>query len=67
MTDAPICRKCSALMIASHAIAQTFVAGTPDFLGDTHASTFSAGGPGKLVPCWKCSECGRSITKGDDQ
>lgn len=67
MTDAPICRKCGTPMIESHAIAQTFVAGTPDFPGDAHASTFSAGGPGKLIPCWKCPECGRSITREQDQ
>lgn len=67
MADAPICRKCDLPMTAGRALAQTFVAGMPDFPGDTHASTFSAGGPGKMIDCWKCPKCGRSITKEQDQ
>ncbi len=67
MTDAPICRKCGTLMIHGQAVAQTFVPGSPDFPGDTHAATFSAGGPGRMIDCWKCPECGRSITKGGCQ
>ena len=55
------CLKCDEVMGLSKAISQTFTAGTPDFPGDTHASTFSAGGPGKLVDCWKCPKCGRSV------
>jgi hypothetical protein len=62
MTDTPKCRKCGVAMERSKAIAQTYVAGTPDFPGDQHAVTFSAGGPGVMVDCWKCPECGRSVT-----
>ena len=40
-----ICRKCETEMVLGIATAQTYVGGTPDFPGDTHASTFSAGGP----------------------
>lgn len=64
---APICRRCNVEMRLGTALAQTFTAGMPDFPGDTHAVTFSAGGPGKVVPCWKCPECGRSITMGDGE
>lgn len=42
------------------ALAQTIVGGMPDFDGDTHSSTFSVGGPGKLVECLKCEKCGWS-------
>ena len=59
------CRKCGGTMRPSKALAQTFTAGTPDFPGDTHASTFSAGGPGELIDCMKCEACGWSVTKGD--
>ena len=58
----PVCAKCSLPMIRGKALEQTYVGGTPDFPGDTHASTFSAGGPGRLIDCWKCPECGWSIT-----
>lgn len=57
------CRKCDVEMRPGHALAQTFVGGMPDFPGDTHATTFSAGGPGTMIDCWKCPECGRSVTK----
>jgi hypothetical protein len=46
------------------ATAQTYVGGAPDFPSDTHASTFSAGGTGKVVKVWKCPTCGHSMTKG---
>jgi hypothetical protein len=55
-----ICRKCKTEMVPGIATAQTYVGGMPDFPGDTHASTFSAGGPGKVIDCWKCPNCGHS-------
>ena len=61
----PDCQKCNTPMVAGKALAQTFVGGMPDFPGDTHASTFSAGGPGELIDCLKCPNCGRSITIGE--
>lgn len=57
-----ICRLCKITMRPGKALAQTFVGGMPDFEGDTHSSTFSAGGPGKLVDCIKCPQCGKSVT-----
>lgn len=64
---APTCRKCNVAMKPSHAIAPTVSAGMPDFPGDDHAVTFSAGGPGKMVPCWKCPTCGRSLGMGESE
>ena len=61
----PTCRKCGGTMRSSKALAQTLTAGTPDFPDDTHASTFSAGGPGELINCMKCEACGWSVTKGE--
>jgi hypothetical protein len=58
-----ICRKCKTEMVLGIATAQTYVGGTPDFPGDTHASTFSAGGTGKVIPCHKCPSCGHSVTQ----
>ena len=43
------------------AIEQTYT-GTPDFPGDTQCITMSPGGPGKIVDCLKCDQCGWSVT-----
>lgn len=60
------CRRCQAQMQAGIALAQTYTAGTPDFPGDTHATTFSAGGPGEIIEVMKCTACGWSVVaKGD--
>lgn len=56
------CRKCGGDMVEGMALEQTFTAGTPDFPGDKEAVTFSAGGPGKMVPCHKCILCGWSVS-----
>ena len=56
------CRKCGGEMKPSKATDQTFTGGTPDFPGDTHAATLSAGGPGKMIDCMKCESCGWSVT-----
>ena len=55
------CKKCGGDMRDGKAIAQT-VTGMPDFPGDRHAVTLSAGGPGMLINCLKCSICGWSMT-----
>ena len=59
------CRKCGGEMKRGIATLQTFTAGTPDFAGDSHATTFSAGGPGEVIECLKCVECGWSVTAGE--
>jgi len=63
----PSCRRCSVPMGKSTAIANTLVAGMPDFLNqvgvEVRGITVSYGGPGKVIPCWKCPKCGHSITR----
>ena len=61
-----ICYKCGTKLKEGIATKQTYVGGMPDFPGDKHASTFSAGGPGKVTTCWKCPKCGYSITDGKE-
>jgi hypothetical protein len=53
------CRKCGAVMESGIALMSTGV-GQPEFVGDT-IYTISPGGPGNLVPCEKCPNCGWSI------
>ncbi len=55
------CKKCNGDMHPGKAIAQTLT-GMPDFPGDRSAVTLSAGGPGVLIDCLKCSTCGWSMT-----
>ena len=50
-------------MVDAIAIQQTYVGGIEDFAGEGYSSTFHAGGVGKVIDCWKCPDCGRSITK----
>ncbi len=59
----PICNKCETQMVEGIAIGQTYVGGMPDFEDEGYSSTFYAGGTGKVIDCWKCPDCGRSITK----
>jgi hypothetical protein len=59
-----ICRKCNTKMTTGIYIKQTYVGGMEDFAGDGRASTFYAGGTGEIDVCWKCPDCGRSVTKG---
>ena len=51
----------SVLMRPGKAIVPTVSAGVGDFHDDDDVATFSADGPGRLVDCWKCPECGRSF------
>jgi len=55
------CKKCNGEMRLGQALEQTLISGSPDFPGDKVGITMSAGGPGKLVDCMKCSDCGWSI------
>ena len=57
------CRRCGAPMAPGIATQATWTAGAPDFPGDEHGSTLSPG-PGSVVPCWKCTECGWSVAVG---
>lgn len=64
-TDAlkqPTCRKCGGTMQPGHALGQTYTSGTPDDLGATDGQTMSVGGPGVLIDCRKCEDCGWSVT-----
>lgn len=61
-TSVQTCRKCGGTMKPGKATRQTLVGGMPDFPGDKHATTLSAGGPGKLIDCMKCERCGWSVT-----
>ncbi len=49
-------------MAEGQALSQTFT-GSPDFPGDEHASTLSPGGPGQMIDCMKCQDCGWSVTE----
>ena len=59
----PACNKCRTQMVDSIALQQTYVGGMSDFVGEGYSSTFHAGGTGNVINCWKCPDCGRSITK----
>jgi len=54
------CPKCGGIMLPGVALESTLVAGDKDLGGD--GITVSPGGPGKLIPCIKCSSCGWSVT-----
>lgn len=64
--DFTLCNKCGTYMKRGIATLQTYVGGMPDFAGDDYSSTFSAGGTGRVINCWKCPDCGHSITKGTE-
>lgn len=53
------CHKCGVDMKPGKALMQTF-RGIGDFHDDDEVMTISPGGPGKMVDCLKCPECGRS-------
>ena len=54
------CRKCDGKMLPGKALRET-LAGMADFHGG-EVVTVSPGGPGKLVDCLKCTQCGWSVT-----
>jgi len=55
------CNKCEGTMVKGKALEQTS-SGIPDFVGDEHVCTVSAGVSGKLEDCMKCESCGWSVT-----
>lgn len=63
----PACNKCRTQMVDAIALQQTYVGGIEDFAGDGYSSTFHAGGTGRVIACWKCPDCGRSITKDESK
>lgn len=52
------CPRCHVEMVPGKAMDQTW-AGTPEWPGDTIV-TMSPSGPGKLIDCIKCPQCGYS-------
>jgi len=56
------CKKCGGEMRIGLATEQTWTTGMPDFPGELRGVTMSVGGPGKVVECLKCVECGYSVT-----
>lgn len=54
------CKRCNGEMKPGKAIEQTYT-GIPDFIGGD-VVTMSPGGPGRLIDCLKCVECGWSVT-----
>jgi ssDNA-binding Zn-finger/Zn-ribbon topoisomerase 1 len=54
------CKKCGGEMGLGEAMEMT-LSGVPDF-PDGQVVTMSYGGPGKLVDCLKCLDCGWSVT-----
>lgn len=67
MRERPInmrrCKHCHTPMVPGLAIEQTYT-GAPDFPG-CEIVTMSPGGPGKLIDCLKCPQCGWSVTTGE--
>ena len=53
------CRRCGGRMKPGIALEQTYT-GSTDFPGG-EVVTMSPGGPGRLVECRKCRECGWSV------
>lgn len=60
-TARPICPKCKGLYRHGFAMQSTLV-GVPDFPG-ADVVTVHEGGPGMLVPVWKCKDCGHSVRR----
>jgi len=52
------CPRCAGSMGVGVAIEQTSVTGVSDLGGED--GTQYAGGPGRLIPCMKCRNCGHS-------
>ena len=56
-----ICKKCNGKMKPGKAMQQTYT-GIGDFNDNDDVCTVSPGGPGKLIDCLKCEDCGWSVT-----
>lgn len=59
------CIKCGGNMSPGKVLQPTFKEGSPDFPGDNYAGTLSEG-PGVLVDCLKCDDCGHSFVENKD-
>lgn len=62
-TPPPKCRHCHVDMVRGTALANTLIAGTPDFIGETRGITLSFGGRGRIILVRKCPKCGHSISE----
>ena len=62
--DDVCCKHCHTPMQPGLAIEQTYT-GKPEFRGG-EVVTLSPGGPGNLIDCLKCPQCGWSVTKGEE-
>lgn len=58
------CKRCGTELVPGKAIEQTWTPGVPDFPGCYDLVTMSPGGPGRLIDCLKCPQCGWSVTAG---
>lgn len=69
-----ICKKCNVEMKRSIALENTWVTSVPDFGGvprgtpieqvseeELYGQTIHPGDSGKMILCFKCPECGRSV------
>jgi len=56
------CKKCGGAVKKGIAMQSTAIASIGDF-HSTDFCTFSAGGPGRLIECYKCGECGHSYSR----
>jgi hypothetical protein len=62
-----LCTKCGGEMQPSKALEQTWKPSLPDFLCDPldrNLKTMQPGGPGNLIDCLKCVDCGWSMRIG---
>ena len=55
------CPRCGGEIRPGKALSQTWT-GKPDFPGH-EIVTMSPGGPGRLIECLKCCDCGHSVTR----
>lgn len=59
-----LCDKCNVPMTDGQAF-QDVLTGIGDFSENDDVATLSYGTKAKLIECWKCPECGHSVTKGE--
>lgn len=59
------CNRCGGTMGWGEVIVPTASAGEPDFPGGDGVVTINLNGPGALVSCRKCQDCGWSVVDGD--
>jgi hypothetical protein len=56
------CLKCLVPMVAGVAL-EDVLTGIGDFYASDDVVTVSPSGRVRMVPCWKCPTCGRSVTQ----